>query len=123
MGNTGSWLSQVTGTWALWGSWLLGPLAWFLHLNASYLLRWPACEAGSALMLHLVTLAALPVALLGVALGWWTWREAGRRWPDAEGGERGRSRFLGMGGVLSSGISAALIVAQEVATLMIEPCR
>lgn len=110
---------QLLAQWAGWG---LPVLAWFTHLNASYLLVGWVCESGAVAALHAVSAACLLAAALGVAIAWRHWRAVGSEWPDGRGGARLRSRFMAATGVLMGALFCAIIVAQALPNFMVPPC-
>ena len=112
----------AAGILALWFAVLAGPLAWALGLNAEYALVLLACDRGTMLPLHLVSLGTLLVAGTGGAVGWREWRRAGGGRPEEGGGTLDRSRFIAALGILSGGYFALTIVAQWIANLFLNPC-
>ena len=99
---------------------LLGPLAWFLHQQVSYLLVSRACATGSLVLLYVWSAAMLLVVGGGASLSWKSFkRAAGGR---SDGGDEVLDRFLALGGLMSSGLFSALIVAQWVPTILVDPC-
>lgn len=102
---------------ALWGGWVIGPVAWALHLMVSYLLVQPVCRGGGVAALHAVTMATLLMALGGMAL---SWRQLPGR--EAASSRIDRTRFLACGGVLISALSAAVILLEGVPNFMLSPC-
>lgn len=102
---------------ALWSGWVLGPMAWGVHLIASYLLVEPACRAGHRWALHGATLVTTLMALAGVFVAWRHWR--GRK---AQAGDKKYIRFLALGGVLISAFSVAIILAEGLPNFMLSPC-
>lgn len=116
--------SERRGLLELWAGILVAPVAWALHLNGAYLLVRIACDTGSTMLIHLCTLGAL---LLGATGGWIAWRSfdrLGREWPSGSGeGIVVRSRFMAVGGLISSGISLLAILAQAIPPLILSPCQ
>ena len=49
---------------------ILGPAAWVLHLNISYMLVPESCDQQTKMMLHVVTAACVAVALIAAAIAW-----------------------------------------------------
>lgn len=101
---------------ALWSAWAIGPIAWGVHLMASYLLVKPACEADHAWVLHGTTLATALVALAGVAVSW--------RW--GRGAVFAKSardvRLLAIGGMLINAYSVLIIVVEGLPSFIVSPC-
>jgi hypothetical protein len=106
----------------LWIGWVVGPGAWALHLQGSYLLVSRACEAGAVWMLHGTTLVTLLMSFAGAAVAWRQWSRAGRRWPGSGDDQVSRIRFMAVMGLLISALSSLLIVAEGVPNFFLSPC-
>jgi menaquinol-cytochrome c reductase iron-sulfur subunit len=92
----------------LWFGVLGGPVAWGLHLLVSYLLATLACIAGldgMRVMIGALTGCLALVALGATAVAFGTWRHTGAGTRTDIGGSAGRSAFLAIAGVLTSGLS------------------
>ena len=100
-----------------------GPGAVLLSQQAKYLLVFPACSCGSLAPLHVAALAGVLLALACGALAFIEWRRAGGRWPDHGGSSSGRSRFMGVLGMLMAGTSALVMIAQWIPDLLVSPCQ
>lgn len=90
------------------------PTAWFVHLNASYVLVPTSCRGGHGWFLFLVTVVAL-VAIVPSARR--SFRA--RRSTDAEGLEA----FLGMFGTWFVALFALAILLVGMSALVVGPCR
>jgi hypothetical protein len=117
------YFSHGKGLLALWAGLLLPPIAWLLNLQISYMLVPWACSTGRQFALHLVTLAMLLLAGGGGLIAWRTWQRTGRDWPNEAGGVVPRSRFMAVGGLLSSGMFFLVIVAQGIPSFMLSACE
>jgi hypothetical protein len=107
---------------ALWTGVLGAPAIWSLQFMLNYALAPWSCP-GRQIVLHLITLVALLLALMGAALCWRQWKRAGEVSPELdEGGLFGRRRFLGALGLLTCIMFATLIVAQGIPTFFFDPC-
>jgi hypothetical protein len=73
-------------------------------------------------VLHLVSLLALVLALIGGLLSWRQWRRTGGSPEETEGGPLGRPRFLGALGVFSAVLYSMLIIAQGIASFFFDAC-
>lgn len=109
-------------TLALWTSWGLGPIAWALHLLGSYMLVPWVCASGHHWTLHIATLFTLVVSLLGVCLAWRLWGKTGRHWPGGSDRLTSRLRFMAVGGIILSALSALLIVAEGIPNFYLGAC-
>jgi hypothetical protein len=104
-------------------AWLIGPLAWIIHLFGAYLLAPWACATHSEWILHLLTLATLLLGAGGVALNAYQWRKFGRGHSGEVGEPLMRGRFMSMIGLLASLLFLAIIVAQAIPILILGVCE
>lgn len=111
---------RVPGLGALWLGLLAPPVIWLARLSASYLLVPLACRSGSTWALNAVTGAAL----LAVAASGAVALRALRRSTAPRGAApiMQRARFLAMMGVLVAALFFAVIVAEGLANLLVDPC-
>ena len=109
--------SLPPGTWPLWTGVIGAPAIWAAQLQAVYVLSPPACTHGTRLMLHAVNLISL---LLVIAFGFicLAYYRQKRDLLD----EDDRTRFLASLGLFTSGVFITLILAQTIATSMLDPC-
>ena len=115
--------SSGAGILELWVGLLLAPLVWWLHLEINYVLVPFACARHSHLLLHGVTLISLLIAGSGLLVAWRNWEKVGRTWPDSGAGAVSRSRFMAVGGILSSGMFLLVILAQGITAIILNPCQ
>ncbi|WP_346797473.1 hypothetical protein R5M92_02070 [Halomonas sp. Bachu 37] len=106
----------------LWAGWLIGPLAWALHLVVSYVLLAWVCASGHHWILHAITLVTLAMSLAGVWLAWRQWSAAGRQWPGSGDRQMSRIRFMAIGGLILGVLSALLIVAEGIPNFFFGAC-
>jgi hypothetical protein len=100
----------------------LAPIAAAANAQSIYMLAPFACQSGSKLVLHLFILVALFVAGYGLWVASREWHASGGDWPNEENSAAPRARFLGMFGMLFSGICVALILMQWLPVLLMNPC-
>lgn len=94
-----------------------GPAAWGAHLSLSYYLVPRACAGGTALVLHLVTLATAAVAVAAVVV-------AGRLRADADAdGRDAPLRALATIGVLLGLLFLVATLVEGIPALVVGPCR
>ena len=98
-----------------WLSVLIPPIVWAVQMEINYALLRRACASDRNSGMHLATLVALAITLMAAVLAW------GNSWPLDRASSS--DRFLGMLGLLSSGIFFTAILAQGLATLMFQPCQ
>lgn len=102
------WRERARNQAGLWFALLGAPVAWLVHLGLSYLLVPHACAAGSAAMLHVVTVVTV-VAGAGALATAWRRRGAG----DA---------FLGLVGVAISLLFVAVTLLEGIQPVLVDPC-
>ena len=97
-----------------------GLLAWFAHLNVTYLLVPVACRWGTTWPLHAVTVVFLLPTLASGLLGWVLVRRTDR----PRGGDDGRENLhlWGVSGVALSALFAVTIVAVWASNLAVDAC-
>lgn len=110
-------------TRALWAGIVGVPVVWAVQQQLTYVLVPWACHRKDATPLLALTLAMLALVLAGGWVSHREWRRVGGGWPrDTSSDVDERTRFLGMLGMLASGLFALLVVAHGIATAMIDPC-
>jgi NhaP-type Na+/H+ or K+/H+ antiporter len=92
---------------------LLGPSAWALHLNLSYILAPESCAQASKTILHAVTGGCVVIAVAAAAIAW-------RIRQTSEGEER--SRWLADVAIVLALSMVLVILAQEIPNLMLRSC-
>lgn len=101
----------------------LGPLAALGDLQIAYLLVDYACAAGTTAPLHAVHVVMVLTGLAGVWCGWLAHRKAGGGAPHSDAGRLARTRFLGLVGMLLSGLLTLVVVGQWLADFVLSPCQ
>lgn len=82
-----------------------------------------ACAAGQPLLVHLVRWVATAVALAATLTAWRVYRRAERVDDREVGPVRARNaRLVGFGGTLVSASGVLLLVIEDLATWVIDPC-
>lgn len=103
---------------------LLGaPAAWFVQLQAAYLMVYVSCATGGRLPYHLVSVLMLAAALACAVLSWRNWQRVGGAEPDERAGVVPRTRFLAALGVLMGALFCLAIVAQWAPAFVLPPCN
>jgi ribose/xylose/arabinose/galactoside ABC-type transport system permease subunit len=108
------------------GMWLLivaAPVIVAIQMQINFVLVSLACTAHRRVALYVVTAVAL---LLTIATGWIAvsvWRRVGTEWPAERDDLADRVRFISVLGMLSSGMSFLVILAQGIATIQFDPCQ
>jgi hypothetical protein len=97
----------------------LGPMAALTHLTVSYALVPSACAQGSKTMLHVSTAIFFALALAGALIGWYYHRA----FADTEGVLwKERTRWLSLVVLVLSVFSAIVILAMELANVILRSC-
>jgi hypothetical protein len=103
-----------------------GMAAWGVALLTAYPVVQIACSVGQPLLVHLVRWTATLIALTATLTGRHVYRRARAAEPgpdDPVVRERiQRTRFLGFGGMLVSATGVLLLVVEDLATWVIDPC-
>jgi hypothetical protein len=99
-----------------------GPVAWALHLLASYSLAPTACDMESKLLLHLITLGCLLLAGSGALIGRHFWKELPEGSTETGDPVLSRARFTALASVVLSLAFTLVIVAAEVANWILRVC-
>jgi hypothetical protein len=107
---------------AQWAGLLLAPAAFFAHLQIGYVLVPRACRHHQDVWLHVVGVASVLLAAVGLAIAWRVW-QATHDAPGDAGGPAPRARFLGATRLGVSALLVLLLVAQWVAAFFISPCQ
>jgi hypothetical protein len=116
-------LADGTRFGLLWIANLLGPVAGLAGLEVAYVFADRACVTGNMLPVHLTWLVSLALTVFAGWLGWVQWRRWGGGPAGEEGGPEGRSRFLALLGMLTSGVTGLVIAAQWSAGFFFHPCQ
>jgi hypothetical protein len=105
------------------------PAAWLLQLLISYVLNGDRCDAGQgphALLLAVIGIVAVATTILGLWAAHRTWRLTREEGPgDHHEGlttGTGRTRFLGLGGIVSSSIFVIGAAFALLVPFLVSPC-
>jgi hypothetical protein len=115
----------VTGTAALWFGVLGAPAAWLIQFQLNYtLIPWACPKPWLMTLIRLATLLFLLGVLMATLVCWREWNRLGGTSPppERERDEVGRTRFLGLLGMMSGALFFLIILGQGIATFMINPC-
>lgn len=108
---------------ALWAGIIGAPLVWLTQFIICYALVPYVCHTRKFFSMHLtIAVALILVAGLG-AVCWHEWKISGERSPQSNDCDRlGTTRLAAVVGLLSSSLTLLLILAQLIATFMVDPC-
>ncbi|HEX2829171.1 MAG TPA: hypothetical protein VHP37_22675 [Burkholderiales bacterium] len=106
----------------LWFPIIVPALAALAQQSVNYALVALECRQQERLPLHFVAAVALVVTLIGAAIAWGRWREAGMDEPEDRGEQRTRTRFLAIVGFWVSALMALAVAAQWLTSAFVSPC-
>ena len=101
---------------------LLGPIAVLVNEMLIYVTNMWACGQGTQLAMHVVPLICLLVTIGAGLLAWRDWQRVGRGIEDSAATIDSRSRFMALGGMAISTLSALIILAQWLAIFVFGAC-
>ena len=114
---------RATTPKALWLLIVAAPIIVAIQMQINFVLVRLACSAQRNIALYAVIIVAIVLtgstALISLAV----WRVEGATWPTESPDLSARIRFIAVLGILSSGMSLLVIVAQGIATVMFNPCQ
>src|SRR3954447_7125596 len=110
------------GDTALWFGVLGPPIIALTHQQLEYMLVPKYCHTGSAMWLHVVSFLCLAVSVLAGITAWSCLAHS--RSQEHPGEERPvqRPHFMAVVGLASSALGSMIIIAQAIATFMLDPC-
>ena len=101
---------------------VVGPIAVLVNEELIYVTNMWACGTGKQLAMHVVPIVCLIVTLGVGLLAWRDWDRVGRGVEDEAATVDSRSRFLALGGMAISALSALIILAQWLAIFVFGAC-
>lgn len=108
---------------ALWTGVLAGPFIWLASFEALFALNPWACTFQTKVALYIVSTVAFLLSLGACLLALRKWNALGRE-ADPRGGDKlSRSRIMAFGGVVLSGFTCVIIVAQAIPELVLGACQ
>jgi hypothetical protein len=111
------------GKRALWAGIIGAPMVWLTQFLICYALVPYVCHTRKFFSLHLTIALALIIVAGAEVLCWREWKDSGERSPQSDdGGRIGSARLAAVVGLLSSSLVFLLILAQGIATFMVDPC-
>jgi hypothetical protein len=111
---------RIAGLWFMF----IGPLvASFLQQQLTYAMVTPACERRLPWLVHLPLIPGLLLVGLAIILARREWQRGGERPATDVGGVTAAARLFSLVGFAVSGLALALIFAQWIPTLFLDPCQ
>ena len=101
---------------------VLGPVAVLVNEELIYVTNMWACGTGKQAAMHIVPLICLLATLGAEFLAWADWVRVGRGVENEAATIASRSRFMALGGMAISALSALLILAQWLAIFVFGAC-
>src|SRR4051794_13248718 len=120
--ETKNYFESKPGLTTLWLGILTGPLVWFASQQLSYLLVYHACASGNYLPLHLVAVVGAGLTLTAGIVAQRNWSRVASAESETEL-ETLRARFMSAMGMMTSGLFALAILAQDIPNFFINACQ
>ena len=114
---------RATTPKALWLLIVAAPAILAIEMQTNYVLVRLACSAQRNIALYAVTIVAIVLTVATALIALAVWRVEGTSWPTEEPDLSSRIRFIAVLGMLSSGMSLLVIIAQGIATVLFNPCQ
>ena len=114
---------RATTPKALWLLIVAAPIIVAIQMQTNYVLVRQACTAQRNIALYVVTIVAIVLTVATALIALAVWRVEGITWPRESTELSDRIRFIAVLGMLSSGMSLLVIVAQGIATVLFNPCQ
>jgi hypothetical protein len=108
---------------ALWLLIVAAPIIVAIEMQTNYVLVRQACSAQRNVALYTVIIVAIVLTIVTALISFAVWRVEGTTWPTESPDLSARIRFIAVLGMLSSGMSLLVIVAQGIATVLFNPCQ
>ncbi len=108
---------------ALWMGVLGGPFVWLASFLTLYALNPWACIFQTKLALYLVSIIAFAISLAFALMAWREWNALGKETDPRGGDTLSRSRTMAFAGVLTSGFTCVIIIAQAIPELVLGACQ
>jgi hypothetical protein len=105
-----------------WAGVLGPPILWAVRFGASYALVPLICAAGLTWLPHVITAASLVILGFMGWTAWGFWRGARGAPPAGTSELVRRTRFMGLLGMLSAVLFTVVIIAEWLASVMVDPC-
>jgi hypothetical protein len=114
---------RATTPKALWLLIVAAPIIVAVEMQTNYVLVRMACSAQRNIALYTVIIVAIALTVTTALISLAVWRVEGIIWPTEATDLSARIRFIAVLGLLSSGMSFLVIVAQGIATVLFNPCQ
>ena len=99
------------------------PVIVAVGMQANFVLVRQACSAQRNLALYAVILVAIALTLATAVIAFMVWKVEGTNWPREATDLSSRIGFIAVLGLLSSGMSLLVLIAQGIATVLFNPCQ
>jgi hypothetical protein len=113
------WLSPLP----LWAGILAGPGAFALNLTVTYALVHWTCATDRQALLHLISLFAFIIVLVGSWISWVALQHAPAALETEGGTPLARARFMALLGLASSALFALAIIANAYPQWVLDACQ
>jgi hypothetical protein len=114
---------QATTPKALWVLVVAAPIIVAAEMEANFALVRQACSMQRNIVLYAVIVVSMILTIVTAMIALSIWRRVGATWPTEAPDVASRVRFIAVLGILSSGMSLLVILAQGIATVHFDPCQ
>jgi hypothetical protein len=114
--------TRTRGLLGLTLGWLLGPVVALINQQTIYSVNMWACGRNMSGTMHIVPALCLIVAVGCGVKSYRDWKQVGGGVEVELGGVATRTRFVSIGGIFVSAISALVILCQWLAVFYFDPC-
>lgn len=114
---------RATTPKALWLLIVAAPIVVAVEMQINFVLVRLACSAQRNIALYAVIVVAIVLTVTTALIALAVWKVEGTTWPAESTDLSARIRFIAVLGMLSSGMSLLVIVAQGIATVLFNPCQ
>ena len=114
---------RATTPKALWMLIVAAPVIVAIAMQTNFVLVRQACSAQRNIALYAVSIVSIALILATALIAFVTWRAEGTTWPTERPDLSSRIRFIAVLGMLSSGMSLLVVIAQGIATVLFNPCQ
>ena len=99
------------------------PVIVAISMQTNYVLVRQACSVQRNIALYAVSIVSIALTIATAAIAFVIWRAEGTTWPSEAADFPSRIRFIAVLGMLSSGMSLLVLIAQGIATVLFNPCQ
>ena len=99
------------------------PVIVAIAMQTNFVLVRQACSMQRHIALYAVIIVSIALTVATAVIAFVVWRAEGTIWPTETTDLSSRIRFIAVLGMLSSGMSLLVLIAQGIATVLFNPCQ